>query len=147
MITGSILIQLKIFLGLPYVVFCKESRDARLGFQLFVDKKFVINLLSNEEELWFLSSSIICGLARMAIVAAIQHQENENNDNVGLKKLNLRWLVGSEDNESEGEDEDNLEWELNVVSDEDSDGEGDNSDWKNEVLIKTQCGEKKIWVL
>jgi hypothetical protein len=31
-----------------------------------------------------------------------------------------------------------------VVSDEDSDGEGDNSDWKNEVLIKTQCGEKKI---
>jgi hypothetical protein len=29
-------------LGLSYVVFCKESRDVRLGFQFFVSQKLDI---------------------------------------------------------------------------------------------------------
>jgi hypothetical protein len=72
-------------------------------------------------------------------VIGTQHQERGNN--VDLKRLNLRKLMGSQSYESEEEDDDDLEQELNVAlgkdSDgEDSDGEGDDSNGKNEFLIE-----------
>jgi hypothetical protein len=106
----------------------------------------MIYLASKEEELRFLrmhsSSSIVYGLAQMAIIVATQHQERRNNGNVDLKKLNLKRLVESQGDESEQEDDNDLELEPNVTLDEDSDGEGDDSDGENEVLIEAQCDEK-----
>jgi hypothetical protein len=56
------------------------------------------------------SSPIVCGLARMAVVAATQYQEREN-----LERLNLRRLEESQNDESEGEDDDDMEWESNIT--------------------------------
>ena len=111
----------------------------------------MIYLFSKKKRLWFLrmhsSSSIVHGLAWMAVVAATQHQERENNGNADLERLDLRRLVGFQSNESEGEDDDDLEWKPNVVLAEDSDKEGDNNDGKNEVMIEAQCGKKRKQVL
>jgi hypothetical protein len=45
----------------------------------------------------------------MDVVAATQHQDRGNNDNVDLERLNLRKLVGSQRNENKEEDDDDLE--------------------------------------